>query len=167
MPEQSINMPDRGSESENPAIPSPTPKRTRPRTNKDWWPNQIDLSILHAHSPLSDPMGKDFNYAEEFKKLDVEALKRDLIKLMTTSQDWWPADYGHYGRSLSGWPGMPRARRTACASSARLYLATISSPPNSKPARQCGKFRLLTAGLFNHPATSASRRLVLLEDLLG
>ena len=97
MPEQSINMPDRGSESENPAIPSPTPKRTRPRTNKDWWPNQIDLSILHAHSPLSDPMGKDFNYAEEFKKLDVEALKGDLIKLMTTSQDWWPADYGHYG----------------------------------------------------------------------
>ena len=70
-------MSDRGSESENPAIPSPTPKRTRPRTNKDWWPNQIDLSILHAHSPLSDPMGKDFNYAEEFKKLDVEALKRD------------------------------------------------------------------------------------------
>jgi catalase-peroxidase len=97
MAEQSINMPDRGSESENPAIPSPTPKRTRPRTNKDWWPNQIDLSILHAHSPRSNPMGKDFNYAEEFKKLDVEALKRDLIKLMTTSQEWWPADYGHYG----------------------------------------------------------------------
>lgn len=69
MPEQSINMPDRGSESENPAIPSPTPKRTRPRTNKDWWPNQIDLSILHAHSPLSDPMGKDFNYAEDSKNL--------------------------------------------------------------------------------------------------
>ena len=97
MPEQSINMPDRGSESENPAIPSPTPKRTRPRTNRDWWPNQIDLSILHAHSPRSNPMGKDFNYAEEFKKLDVEALKRDLFKLMTTSQEWWPADYGHYG----------------------------------------------------------------------
>jgi catalase-peroxidase len=85
------------SESENPAIPSPTPKRTRPRTNKDWWPDQLELSILHAHSPVGDPMGKDFNYAEEFKKLDVEALKQDLIKLMTTSQDWWPADYGHYG----------------------------------------------------------------------
>src|SRR5688572_30960644 len=85
------------SESENPAIPSPTPKRTRPSTNKDWWPNQIDLSILHAHSPVSNPMGKDFKYAEEFKKLDVEALKRVLIKLMTTSQEWWPADYGHYG----------------------------------------------------------------------
>ncbi len=85
------------SESENPAIPSPTPKTTAPRTNKDWWPNQLDLSVLHQHSPLSDPMGEDFNYAEEFKSLDVEALKRDLTELMTTSQDWWPADYGHYG----------------------------------------------------------------------
>jgi catalase-peroxidase len=85
------------SESENPAIPSPTPKRTRPRTNKDWWPNQPDLSVLHAHSPLSNPMGDDFNYAEEFKTLDVEALKRDIFEVMTTSQDWWPADYGHYG----------------------------------------------------------------------
>jgi len=85
------------SESENPAIPSPRPKRTNPRTNKDWWPNQLDLSILHKHSPLSDPLGKDFNYAEEFKTLDLESLKRDLIELMTTSQDWWPADYGHYG----------------------------------------------------------------------
>jgi catalase-peroxidase len=85
------------SESENPAIPAPTVKRTRPRTNKDWWPNQVDLSILHAPSPLSDPMGRNFNYAEEFKTLDVEALKRDLIQVMTTSQDWWPADYGHYG----------------------------------------------------------------------
>ena len=85
------------SESENPAIPSPTPKRSRPHTNRDWWPNQLDLSVLHQHSSLSNPMGADFNYAEEFKKLDLEALKRDLIEVMTTSQDWWPADYGHYG----------------------------------------------------------------------
>jgi catalase-peroxidase len=85
------------SESENPMIPSPTPKKVRPRTNKDWWPNQIDLSILHRHSPLSDPMGEGFNYAEAFKSLDVEGLKRDLIQMMRTSQDWWPADYGHYG----------------------------------------------------------------------
>jgi catalase-peroxidase len=90
-------MANHGSESENPGIPSPTPKRTRPRTNKDWWPDQIDLSVLRAHSPRSNPMRADFNYAEEFKTLDVEALKRDLIKVMTTSQDWWPADYGHYG----------------------------------------------------------------------
>ncbi len=85
------------SESENPAIPSPTPKRTRPRTNKDWWPDQLDLSVLHQPSPLSDPMGGGFNYAEEFKTLDLDVLKRDLIQVMTTSQDWWPADYGHYG----------------------------------------------------------------------
>ncbi len=85
------------SESENPVIPAPVPKRTGPRTNKDWWPNQLDLSVLHHHSALSNPIGEDFNYREAFKQLDVEALRRDLIALMTTSQDWWPADYGHYG----------------------------------------------------------------------
>ena len=67
------------------------------RSNRDWWPNQLNLKILHQNSALSDPMGKDFNYAEEFKKLDLKALKKDLYALMTDSQDWWPADYGHYG----------------------------------------------------------------------
>src|SRR5512144_2536517 len=85
------------SESENPAIPAPTPKRSRPRTNSDWWPNQLDLSVLHHHSHLSNPMEEDFDYAEHFKSLDLDALKRDLVEVMTTSQDWWPADYGHYG----------------------------------------------------------------------
>jgi catalase-peroxidase len=85
------------SESENPAIPAPEAKATRPRTNRDWWPNQLDLSVLHQHSSLSDPMGGDFDYAEEFKTLDLDALKQDLVEVMTTSQDWWPADYGHYG----------------------------------------------------------------------
>ncbi|MCM2272352.1 MAG: catalase/peroxidase HPI [candidate division Zixibacteria bacterium] len=66
-------------------------------TNRDWWPNQLNLNILHQNSPLSDPMGKDFNYAEEFKSLDLAAVKKDLFALMTTSQEWWPADYGHYG----------------------------------------------------------------------
>ena len=86
------------SESENPAIPSPTPKLNgRPQTNQDWWPNQLNLQVLHQHSPRSNPMGEDFTYAEEFQTLDVEALKRDIFAVMTTSQDWWPADYGHYG----------------------------------------------------------------------
>lgn len=88
------------SESENPVIPAPTPKVARPRTVSDWWPNQLDLSVLHTHSHLSCPMEEDFDYAEQFKGLDVEALKQDLIKVMTTSQDWWPADYGHYGPLL-------------------------------------------------------------------
>ncbi len=90
-------MSDIGSESENPAIPSPTPAAHRPRTNRDWWPDQVDLSILHQHGRRSDPMGEDYSYKEEFKNLDLEALKQDLTELMTTSQDWWPADYGHYG----------------------------------------------------------------------
>lgn len=64
---------------------------------RDWWPNQVNLKILHQHSSLSNPMDPEFNYAEEFKKLDLEALKKDLYALMTDSQDWWPADYGHYG----------------------------------------------------------------------
>lgn len=85
------------SESENPAIPSPAPKPTRPRTNREWWPNQLDLQVLHQHSPRSDPMGEEFDYAEEFATLDLEALKQDVFDVMTASQDWWPADYGHYG----------------------------------------------------------------------
>ncbi len=73
----------------------PTPMRGT--SNRDWWPNQIDLRILHQHSSLSNPMGTSFNYAEEFKKLDYAALKKDLHALMTNSQEWWPADWGHYG----------------------------------------------------------------------
>ncbi len=66
-------------------------------SNRDWWPNQLNLGILHQHAPVSNPMDSDFNYAEEFKKLDLPAIKNDLYKLMTDSQDWWPADWGHYG----------------------------------------------------------------------
>ena len=69
----------------------------RGTSNRDWWPNQLNLKILHQNSSLSNPMGEAFNYAEEFKKLDLEALKKDLYALMTDSQDWWPADFGHYG----------------------------------------------------------------------
>jgi catalase-peroxidase len=66
-------------------------------SNRDWWPNQLNLHILHQNSAKTNPMGEDFNYAQEFKKLDLDALKKDIVELMTTSQDWWPADYGHYG----------------------------------------------------------------------
>ena len=66
-------------------------------SNQDWWPNQLNLKILRKNSPLSDPMGKDFSYAEAFKTLDLDELKKDIEQVMTTSQDWWPADYGHYG----------------------------------------------------------------------
>ena len=70
---------------------------SRGTSNRDWWPNQLNLKILHQQSSKSNPMGEEFSYAEEFKKLDLGALKKDLYALMTDSQDWWPADYGHYG----------------------------------------------------------------------
>ncbi|WP_030751660.1 catalase/peroxidase [Streptomyces griseus] len=86
-----------GSESENPAIPSPSPAPTRPRSNRDWWPEQLDLRVLHRSDPQSDPLDQGFDYAAEFSGLDVEELRRDVVALMTDSQEWWPADYGHYG----------------------------------------------------------------------
>jgi catalase-peroxidase len=85
------------SDSENPALDSPTPKAHGPLTNQDWWPDQIDVSKLHRNSPVSNPLGEDFDYAKEFAKLDVDALKAEVASVLTTSQDWWPADYGHYG----------------------------------------------------------------------
>ncbi len=83
------------SDSKGPVMGSPTAGKGT--TNVDWWPNQLNFKILHQHSSKSNPMGEDFNYAEEFKKLDLKALKQDLYELMTDSQDWWPADFGHYG----------------------------------------------------------------------
>ncbi|MDJ0873171.1 MAG: catalase/peroxidase HPI [Gammaproteobacteria bacterium] len=74
-----------------------TPATGGGTSNRDWWPNRLDLKILHQHTPASNPMGESFDYAEAFKKLDLDAVKKDIFELMTTSQDWWPADYGHYG----------------------------------------------------------------------
>ncbi len=85
-------MPD----SENPAI-APAARPTRPSTNRDWWPHQLDLSVLRRNSPRANPLGEDFDYAAAFATLDLDALQRDIVEVMTTSQDWWPADYGHYG----------------------------------------------------------------------
>src|SRR5262245_61601466 len=69
-------------------------------SNRDWWPNQLDLSVLHVNPPAADPMGNGFDYAKEFKTLDLEAVKKDIESVMTTSQPWWPADFGHYGPLL-------------------------------------------------------------------
>jgi catalase-peroxidase len=86
------------SESENPALRSPTAESGhRPRSNQDWWPNQLDLSVLHQHSEKGNPLGPDFDYREQFEQLDVDALKADIVDVLRTSQEWWPADYGHYG----------------------------------------------------------------------
>jgi catalase-peroxidase len=85
------------SESENPAIKSPIPHEGRPHTNQDWWPNQLNLSPLHQHSPKGNPLGADFSYKERFAELDIDELTRDVKQVLNTSQDWWPADFGHYG----------------------------------------------------------------------
>jgi catalase-peroxidase len=84
------------SDSENPVIDAPTPKSHAPLTNQDWWPDQVDVSKLHAHSAQANPLGDDFDYATEFAKVDTDALKADVLAVITTSQDWWPADYGSY-----------------------------------------------------------------------
>ncbi|MBZ5738719.1 catalase/peroxidase HPI [Nocardioides mangrovi] len=87
-----------GSESENPAIDAPTPKTGgRPHSNKDWWPNQLDLSVLHAHSSKVNPLDEGFRYSDAFAQLDLAELRRDIVEVLNTSQDWWPADFGHYG----------------------------------------------------------------------
>ena len=87
---------EQGSDSENPVIDAPTPKTGgRPHSLQDWWPNMLDLKVLHAHAPQGNPLGADFDYRTEFEKLDVDALKRDLVEVMHSSQDWWPADFGH------------------------------------------------------------------------
>ncbi|MFZ9343862.1 MAG: peroxidase family protein, partial [Opitutales bacterium] len=79
--------------------PAPAARHTAAgaMSNRDWWPDQLNLSILHQNNPKGNPLGADFNYAEEFKKLDLEAVRKDLKALMTDSKEWWPADYGHYG----------------------------------------------------------------------
>jgi catalase-peroxidase len=131
-----------GSESENPAIDSPTPKTGgRPRTNRDWWPNHLDLSVLHTHSSKSNPLGENFSYAAEFAKLDVEALKRDIVEVLTTSQDWWPADFGHYGGLMirMSWHAAGTYRihdgRGGAGDGGQRFAPLNSWPPSPAPPR--------------------------------
>ena len=158
------------SESENPVIPAPEPKGHRPRTNQDWWPNQLDLSVLHQHTPVSNPMDADFDYAEAFKTLDLDALKRDVSEVMTTSQDWWPADYGHYGPLFirMTWhagrhlphrrrPGRRRQRRPALRPPQQL--ARQRQPRQGPPAALAGQAEVRPAGSpgpisWSSPATA-------------
>ena len=139
----------------SPAIPAPSVKAQRPRSNQDWWPNQPDLQVLHQHSPLSNPMGEDFDYAEEFKTLDLEALKQDVIEVMTTSQDWWPADYGHYGplvhphgvaqRGHVPHRRRPGRRRQRRSSASRRSTAGPTTPTSTRPAGCSGRSSRSTA----------------------
>ena len=99
------------------------------RSNSDWWPNQLNLKILRQNSPLSDPMGEAFDYAEEFKKLDFAALKKDLAALMTDSQDWWPADFGHYGGLFirMAWHAAGHQSWLSVISAARSFFSAAKS----------------------------------------
>jgi catalase-peroxidase len=107
------------------------------RSNRDWWPNQLNLEILHQNGPLSNPMGEEFDYSEEFKKLDLAALKKDLEAVMTTSQAWWPADYGHYGPLFirMAWHSAGTYRisdgRGGAASGAQRFAPLNSWPDNA------------------------------------
>ena len=155
-------MSENGSESENPVIDAPEPKPSRPRTNQDWWPNQLDLSVLHDNPPQANPMGEDFDYAEEFKTLDLDALKRDVFEVMTTSQDWWPADYGHYGplfirmtwhaagtyriaRRPRRWRQRPAALRAA------QQLARQREPRQGAPVALAGQAEVRPQDLLGRP----------------
>ncbi len=112
------------------------PSTNASKSNREWWPNQLNLSILHKHSSKSNPMGQDFNYSEEFKKLDFEALKKDLKALMTDSKNWWPADYGHYGGLMirMAWHSAGTYRRgdgRGGAGSGSQRLAPLNSWPDN------------------------------------
>ena len=141
------------------------------RTNQDWWPNRLRLELLHQHSLKSDPMGKGFNYAKKFKKLGYKALKKDLVKLMTDSQDWWPADFGHYGPffifsplgvwgSLRGLKHRSRVRRTRrpgalTTDTSHLNQGRLDPAECSRRLRELEVIEFLAVEISRQPATHA------------
>ena len=129
-------------------------------SNQDWWPDQLNLKPLRQNSPASDPMDGDFNYAEAVKSLDVDALKKDIEVVMTTSQDWWPADYGHYGPLFIRMTWHAAGTYRISDGRAAAAPATSASPPSTagptteiltRPDACSGRSRRSTAGTFPGP----------------
>ncbi len=85
------------SDAQCPVVSGSAPEPARMRSNQEWWPNRLDLRVLRQHVPAPSPLGDQYDYAREFEALDLDGLRRDIVEVMTTSQDWWPADFGHYG----------------------------------------------------------------------
>jgi len=148
------------SESENPTIASPKPKSHPPLTNRDWWPDQVDVSVLHRQNQKGNPLGDEFDYAEEFNKLDPEALKADVMSVLTTSVDWWPADYGSYAGLMirmswhaAGTYRIHDGRGGAGDGNQRFRRSTAgrTTPTWTRLAGCCGPSRRNTAARFPGP----------------
>jgi catalase-peroxidase len=123
-------------------------------TNRDWWPESLSIQGLHANSSLSDPMGKEFDYAKEFKSLDLNAVIKDLHALMTDSQPWWPADFGHYGGLFIrlAWHAAGTYRITdGRGGASRRSTAGRTTPTSTRRAGCCGRSSRSTARSFRGP----------------